>query len=67
MRIFYNHGEKIFKTQKLQVIKEESYKLDCIKILNVYLSKDVTKNKKKIYISEGIVCNTMWCVYLSDR
>lgn len=25
------------------------------------------KNKKKIYISEGIVCNTMWCVYLSDR
>lgn len=60
MRIFYNHGEKSHKqTQKLQIIKEESYKLDCIEILNVYYPKDTTKNKKKIYISEEIVCNTM--------
>ena len=41
------------KTQKLQIIKEECHKLDCIKILNVYLSKDATKKwKEKLYIGK---------------
>lgn len=51
--------KSLSKTQKLQIIKEESYKLDCIKILNVYYQKIPQKNKKKIYVSEEIVCNTM--------
>lgn len=58
------------KTQKLQIIKEESYKLDCIKILNVYYQKIPQKIKRKsIYQKKlfAIQCNTMWCIYLSDR
>lgn len=47
------------KTQILQIIKGECYKLDYIKILNVYLSKDATKKEKKGYILEEVVCSTM--------
>ena len=42
------------KTQILQIIKEECYKLDCTEILNVCLSKDATKKwKEKLYIGRS--------------